>query len=172
MNSDPNHYVILGQVVGVFGVKGWVKIRSDTEPRRNILSYSPWYINSKGVWQSYVLQTGQAHNKGLIAQLAGCDDRDQAAELVGCDIAIQRDQLPPAGEGEYYWSDLVGLTVQNQAGTELGQIHELLPTGANDVLVVRQGQQETLIPYVPEYYILSIDLEAGLMVVDWQPEEE
>jgi len=170
MHSDPNHYVILGQVVGVFGVKGWVKIRSDTEPRANILQYSPWYLKQQNAWVSQRVVASQQQSKGLIVQFDGITDRDIAAQFVGCEIAVPREQLPAPAEGEYYWADLIGLRVRNQQGEDLGEVTNLLATGANDVLVVRDGELEHLIPYVAGYYVLKVDPAAGIIDVDWQRE--
>ena len=168
MNTDPNHYVIVGHVVGVFGVKGWVRIRSETKPYANILDYSPWYIQQQGQWTEYRLLQGQLHSKGVIAQLEGIADRDQAATLAGCSIAVRRSQLPVPAEGEYYWADLVGLAVYNLQGEHLGRVASLMETGANDVLVVQDTEQEYLIPYVTGVYIMQVDLPGGGIEVDWQ----
>ncbi len=172
MDSSPSHPVIVGQVAGVFGIKGWLKIRSETEPMTNILQYSPWYLKIKHQWHRFEVQTGQAHGKGLIAQLKGCEDRNQAVELVRAEIAIESDQLPDLGENEYYWSDLIGLSVQNQQGQLLGTIKDMLPTGANDVLVIEGQDKQVLIPYVLDYYVLEIDLESNTMLVDWPWQED
>lgn len=172
MDSNPSHPVIVGTVAGVFGIKGWIKVRSETEPATNILQYSPWYLSHNGTWLRYEVQEGQRHNKGLIAHLKDCDDRDLAASLVGYQIAIERSQLPEAGEGEYYWSDLIGLKVENKQGQELGVIRDLMPTGANDVLVIKNGENELLIPYVVDHYIVNVDLDQGKMTVDWEWFEE
>ena len=168
MHSDPKHYVILGQVLGVFGVKGWVKIRSDTEPRENILQYSPWYLRRPEGWVSYRLCASQMQSKGLIVQFEGITDRDVAAQLLGCEIAVPRAQLPTPAQGEYYWADLIGLKVRNTHGEDLGKVTSLLETGANDVLVVRDGESEHLIPYITGYYILKVDPAAGYIEVDWE----
>lgn len=168
MDSNPSHPVIVGTVAGVFGIKGWIKVRSDTEPATNILHYSPWFLHQNGQWIRYDVEEGQRHNKGLIAHLQGCDDRDLAALLVGYEIAIDRSQLAKTGEGEYYWSDLIGLKVVNRQGRELGEIRSLMETGANDVLVVQNGNNEVLIPYVMDHYIDRVDLEQGRLYVDWE----
>lgn len=168
MHSDPNHYVILGQVVGVFGVKGWLKVRSDTEPRDNILHYFPWYLKQQEGWVRQQVKAGQPQGKGLIVQLEGITDRDAAARLVGCDIAVSREQLPVPASGEYYWTDLIGLKVRNTRGENLGSVTGLLETGAHDVLVVQDGGLEHLIPYVTGYYVLKVDLAAGFIEVDWE----
>jgi 16S rRNA processing protein RimM len=161
--------VILGRIAGVYGVRGWVKVFSETKPKDNILDYNPWLINLDGSWKSIEVIEGKPHGKGLVAHLAGYDDRDLARKLVGAEIAIERDRLPAAAEGEYYWADLVGLKVITLDGTELGVVDHLLETGANDVLVV-QGERERLIPFVQGQYVREVDLETGLIKVDWDPE--
>jgi len=167
--DNDSDYVIVGRINGLYGVRGWCKIYSWTEPRENILKYSPWYLQQGGEWVEHRLATGKRHGKGVIAQLENCDDRDAAATLVNTMIAVKREQLPPAKEGEFYWSDLIGLVVKTTAGIELGKVTQLMPTGSNDVLVV-DGERERLIPFVQEDVIIKIDLDAGVIEVDWDPE--
>lgn len=167
--TDESQLVILGRVSGVFGVKGWVRVFSDTSPRTNILNYSTWYLQRAGTWKEHEVLSGRAHGKGVVAQLAGSDDRDQAAALVQANIAVQREQLPKLGPDTFYWSELEGLRVQTVAGVNLGTVDHLFETGANDVVVVK-GERERLIPYLWRDVICSVDLEAGLMTVDWDPE--
>ncbi len=168
--------ILLGKVSGVFGVKGWVKVHSDTEPRENILTYSPWYLQRQGQWQEYRLLAGKRQGKTVIAQLEHVSDRDVAVELRDTRIAIRRSQLPSAEEGNYYWSDLVGLQVVTTTGIELGQIDALMETGANDVLVVHEKADaghkpvERLIPFIQDAVVKSIDLSSGEMIVDWDPD--
>jgi len=172
----PADLVLMGRIVSLYGIKGWVKIHSDTVPRDNILGYSPWYLLRDGQWQRFSLQAGRIHGKGLVAQLEDCADRDRAAEWVGCTIAVLREQLPEV-EGEYYWRDLVGLQVRTTEGVLLGRIRELMETGANDVLVVREEatgvdsnkQIERLIPYIKGQVVKKVDLQAGDLIVDWDP---
>jgi len=158
--------IILGHVSGLFGVRGWVKIHSDTSPREGILGYKLWYLKKAGGWESTKLLAGRVQGKGVVAHLSGCDDRDQAVELVGADIAVRREQLPKLEPGEYYWSDLEGLRVENIEGVDLGVVSHLFETGANDVLVVK-GDRERLIPYTPGEAIREVDLKAGRILVDW-----
>jgi len=172
-SSDQEQWVPVGKISGLFGVKGWMKIYSNTQPRENILSYSPWFLQREGRWQEFELVSGQAHGKGVIAQLSGCQDRDAAAELIGTEIAIKRSQLPTAAPGEYYWSDLKGLTVVNLQGIELGKVVSLMETGANDVLIVHgaaekgKAKRERLIPYVVKQVIQDVNLDTKTMTVDW-----
>ena len=139
---------------------------SYTEPRDNIVHYQPWYLKRKGEWQEHRLAEGRQHGKGVVARLAGCEDRDRAALLIGAEIGVRRDQLPVAQPGEYYWSDLQGLQVVTLKGELLGTVDHLLETGANDVLVLR-GERERLIPFVLGQVIHDVDLEGGEIQVDW-----
>lgn len=170
--ATKQQWVVLGRVSGLFGVKGWVKVFSHTDPPGNILDYSPWYLQLDGQWQSVDLLQGKVHGKGIIAHLENCPDRDAAQRLVGVDIAIERSRLPKPAEDEYYWADLVGLQVINKAGLELGCVDHLLETGANDVLVIHsENKQEHLIPYVRGEVVQEIDLDKGLIQVDWDLED-
>jgi 16S rRNA processing protein RimM len=105
----------------------------------------------------------------LVAAIPDCVDRDRAAALVGAEIWVERGRLPRAKPGEFYWCDLEGLEVVNEAGIVLGTVSHLFATGANDVLVVK-GERERLIPYVPGEVVKQVDLEAQRMRVDWDAE--
>jgi len=160
--------VTLGHISGLFGVQGWVKVFSDTRPRQGILDYKVWLLERKDGWEQRNLLQGRRHGEGLIARLAGVDDRDQAAELVGARIAVPREQLPGGlAEGEFYWADLEGLQVVNEQGVDLGRIDHLFETGANDVMVVK-GDRERWIPYIWGQVVRAVDLAAGRMTVDWE----
>ncbi len=162
-------FIVMGRISGLFGVRGWVKVYSYSEPREGILNYSPWFLRQNDSWQAIEMLSGHRQGKGVVAHLQGCDDRDQATALMGCEIAVQRDQLPELAKDEYYWSDLQGLRVVNLEGVELGKISHLFETGANDVVVVK-GDRERLIPYTWGEAVRNVDLDAGLMIVDWDPD--
>jgi 16S rRNA processing protein RimM len=158
--------VVLGRITGLYGVRGWVKIRSETEPRDNILVYERWYLKTGDEWIEAEVQDGHRHGKGLAAKIVGIDDRDQAECLRDALIAVRREQLPALSPGEYYWADLVGLRVSNLDGVELGRVDHLIETGSNDVLVLH-GDRERLVPYLPGPVVKTIDLAGGTMIVDW-----
>lgn len=168
VGQEEDKQVIVGRIAGVFGVKGWVKVYSYTQPLDNILTYSPWQIRLGTGWQVVKPIEGRSHGKGIVALLEGYADRDAAASLVGCDIAVDRAQMPAAGEDEIYWADLIGLKVVTVDGVELGVVDHLFETGANDVLVVK-GERERLLPYI-DSVVQEVDLAAGMMRVDWDPE--
>lgn len=163
--------VPLGWVSGVFGVQGWVKVHSHTEPRERILEYGPWRLKEDdGDWREVAVLDGRRQGRTVVACLEGVEDRDQARALNGAEIAVPRDRLPPPGEGEYYWTDLEGLSVATLEGRELGRVEHLFRTGANDVMVVA-GERERLIPFVLDTFVRDVDFEAGLIRVDWDPED-
>ena len=167
--SEQQHNISVGKISGVFGVKGWVKVFSFTDPRENILTYSPWLLQKGDQIKTVNVVDGQLQGKTIVAQLAGIDDRDQAASLMGWDIFITQDQLPKAAKGEYYWSDLIGLQVETIDGVQLGAVDSLLETGANDVIIV-QGERERVIPFLQGRTIIKVDLDAGKIIVDWDPD--
>jgi 16S rRNA processing protein RimM len=159
--------LIVGRVIGVHGVRGWVKVFSETDPRKNILTYSPWYLGTSR--QAQEPAEGRCQGKRVIARLVDVEDRDQAAALVGQDIAVRREQLPPPSPDELYWADLEGLAVETADGRLLGRVSHLLATAANDVLVVK-GERERLIPFLWEDVIKDVDFDRGLILVHWDPD--
>lgn len=162
-------HISVGKISGVFGIKGWVKVFSFTDPRENILTYSPWLLKKNDETKTIAIVDGQLQGKTIVAQLAGIDDRNHAESLMGWDIFINPEQLPKTAKDEYYWSDLIGLTVETIDGVQFGVVDSLLETGANDVLIV-QGERERVIPFLQGQTIISVDLDAGKITVDWDPE--
>lgn len=163
-------YISAGEVSGVFGVKGGVKVFSFTQPRENILRYSPWLLQKNNQIKELKVVGGQRQGNLVVAELEGISDRDQAFALIGWSISIKREQLPKPKADEYYWVDLVGLEVETDLGVKLGKVDHLLETGANDVLVVVDGKVERLIPFLQPQTVLKVDLANQLLVVDWDPD--
>ena len=156
----------IGKISGVFGVKGWLKITSYTEPRDNILGYKYWILKKDGAEKSVKVLGGKLQGKSLVAQIDGVSDRDQALMLMGWTINIGYEQLSALEEGQFYWADLIGLAVENLDGVRLGNIETLFETGANDIILVN-GERERAIPFLRDQIVKSIDLETGKMLVDW-----
>lgn len=167
MADATDRRVTVGRVVGLFGVRGWVKVYSHTRPREAILNYSPWLLEINGSWRDFEVVEGRQQGKGVIARLRGYDDRDAAMALVGSEIAVAMAQLPPTQNNEYYWAQLEGLRVVTLDGDELGAVSHLFETGANDVMVVK-GERERLIPF-SKNTIQRVDLTGGVIHVDWDP---
>lgn len=178
MSNGGSNLIEVGRITAVFGIQGWVKIHSFTEPQGNLLEYGPWWLKTARGVKTVEIDDSRPHGKGFVAHIKGVDDRDQAARFTGVTIAVEKDQLPALDTEEYYWHQLQGLRVishwQGQS-RDLGRVAQLLETGANDVLVVRPDsdsldERERLVPYVPERYVRSVDLSAGRIDVEWDPE--
>ena len=177
-STEKSSLVNVGRLTAVYGIKGWLKVHSYTEPAENLFDYQPWLLKTAHGIKQVEIDEVRPHGDAFVVHLVGVDDRDQAAAFTAVDIAVNRDQLPELDEGEYYWSQLEGLRVITEfQGTtkDLGKVVKLFETGANDVLVVQgdEGsvdQRERLIPYVPDQFVLSVDLGKGEIRVDWDPE--
>lgn len=145
-----------------------MKIHAYTRQRADVFEYRHWLVGDGGNDRRYALVEGREQGRGLVAKLRGLDDREAAVALVGSSIHVSDDQLPALDDGEYYWHQLQGLDVETLTGEPLGRVDYLFETGANDVLVIA-GDQERLVPYIPEV-VREVDLDAGLIRVDWEPD--
>lgn len=168
--------VLLGRINGLFGVRGWLKVYSYTDPPANILTYPHWLLRQQGRdWRPMRVVDARVQGKGLIAHLAPEDaeplpDRDAAVPLLEADIAVARADLPEPAPGEVYWADLIDCRVETLTGDALGRVTDMMDTGAHAVMVVT-GDNEHLIPLVRGPIVQNIDLESGLVTVDWVPDE-
>lgn len=159
-------WVVIGRFGRPHGIKGFVTVHSFTEPRDNILRYSDWHVFLNNTWQPVKLLCVEVHNKAIVAQVEGYPERESAARLTNAEIAIQKEQLAVLEPGEYYWHQLIGMKVVNQKGESFGVVTEVMPTGANDVLVI-QGERKYLIPYLLGQFIIEINDSQQLITVDW-----
>lgn len=162
--------ILLGRVHGAFGVRGELKLESFTDPANAIFRYQPWTLrDAQGRERELAGARGRLTAKGVVATFPDVADRDTAEALRGAEVWVPRSALPPPKPGEYYWVDLEGLRVVNREGVDFGRVSHLFSTGANDVLVA-EGERERMIPFLQPDYIVSIDFEAGVVTVDWDPE--
>lgn len=162
--------ITVGCVGAPFGVRGWVHVQSFTAPVENITNYSTWYlsVNHLNNYQP-VKVVCKRHHQSIVAQIDGCADRDKATLWRGKLIAIPRSMLPKLTEGQYYWTDLVGLKVVDLQGECLGEIDHLYETGANDVMVIKNTKTSTKqhIPFVLNDVVVNICFTTKTIVVDW-----
>lgn len=166
--------VTLGRVAGVHGVRGGIKLHSLTRPIDKIFEYRRWWIAHGEGFEARVLE-GRVQGRALVAQISGPDgepitDRDIAAALLGAEIQVERSALPKLPQGEYYWADLLGLKVESTLGVALGQVEDMTSNGAQDVMVLRDGERRRLIPFVKPHIVKEVDMEAGRIVCDWHPD--
>ncbi len=158
--------VILGRVGAAFGVRGWTKIHSATDPPGNILDYRPWQIERDGQWREIEVAASEMRGAQVLVRFDGCFDREAAVSWRGCALATDRSRLPEPEEGEFYWTDLIGLSVFDRQGAFLGEVERIFETGANDVLVVA-GEKERLIPFLFGDVVRSVEIDAGRIIVNW-----
>jgi 16S rRNA processing protein RimM len=170
LNDNNRSMVIMGRVAAAHGIRGWVKIQPYTEYLDSLLDYPVWWIGSEqGPWKEVNVLECEMHNKTLAALLPNCPDRNASEKLKGLLIAVPRDSLPKQADGEYYWSDLIGLTVVTEAGATLGLVTQLIETGANQVLMVQGEVENILIPFVATA-IKQVDIKNKVIRVDWSAE--
>jgi len=163
--------IVLGRITAPFGIRGWVKVQAYGDRPDAWCEMPKWWLarNADAAatdWQTVALQEASTHGKGLVAKFAAIDDRDAALALTGFYVGAPRQALPANAEDEYYWADLVGLEVVNQAGERLGRVRSLLESGANAVLCVGDGEEERLLPFVAQV-VRKVDVIGGLICVDW-----
>lgn len=168
--------VVLGKFGAVYGINGWLKVISYTDIPEGIFDYTPWQIQVQGNWRQMQISGKKRHGNGLIVKLADVADRDQAQLYVNADIAVERSALPQLAEGDFYWRDLMGMAVVNEAGYHLGEVVDMMETGSNDVLVVKAnksdafGKTERLLPFLTDSVIKEVNNAERRILVDWDPD--
>jgi 16S rRNA processing protein RimM len=167
--GDAARLVVMGRVVGAFGVKGWIKVKPFSGKPDALAQHDRWAVHTRGGWREMDLEAFEVHAKGPVAKLAGADAREAADALRGADIAVPRDALGEAEEGTLYQVDLVGLEVVEEEGSVLGRVDGFFDAGETSVMVVAGQGRERLIPFVPDF-VKSVERDAGRIVVDWKPE--
>ncbi len=177
--ENPEKLITVGSISAVYGVKGWVKVYSHTNPMENILNYKHWIIDRNGRVETVEIDQGRRHGKGLIAHIVGCNDRELARSYCNSQIMITADEMPTIADDEIYWHQLENLDVftRTQAGDNvlLGKISHLMETGANDVLVIHPSKgsmdkRERLVPWLIDQVVLEVNPEKGFIRIDWDPE--
>ncbi|CAB1369690.1 ribosome maturation factor RimM [Denitratisoma oestradiolicum] len=161
--------IVLGRIVAPFGVQGWVHLHPFGDDPASWRRMSRWWLGSDPEgddWRPLDLLGLKPHGDGWVAGFYGIADRVGAESLKGLYLGAPREDLPRPDEGEYYWADLIGLAVVNEQGETLGRVDSLIETGANDVLVVMDGEQKRLLPFIDQV-VKSVDAAAGCIHVDW-----
>lgn len=162
-----NSQILIGQVSGCFGVKGWLKVFSYSDPRENITTYKDWIIDGK----LYESVQSKKNGKLIVAKLKDIDDKEAAQSFIGKNIEIKQSQLKKLDGQQYYWRDLIGLDVINTQGIKFGKVKNMLETGANDVMIIQASDRERLIPFIMDYTVIKVDIKNGSMLVDWHEDD-
>jgi 16S rRNA processing protein RimM len=166
--ADDSRRIVLGVVLGAFGIQGWVRIKPLGFDTTSLLTLNHWTLTLARQALAVRVEEAKQHGGSVLAKIAGVEDRDQAEAWRGAEVSVLRNQLPDAEPGEYYWNDLIGLTVRNVEGVDLGSVAGLIEAPAHDVLrVAGEGGRERLIPFV-EPIVRSVDIASRAITVDWQ----
>jgi 16S rRNA processing protein RimM len=165
MSGDPSSLIELGVVGAPFGVRGWVKLRSFTDPPDRLLQHRSLQLSVGGAWATYKIEASGRSGGQLTAKLSGVNTRDQAEGLRGAQVHVPRSELPQRDDKDFYRADLIGCEVVNLAGIHLGCVQHFIETPAQVLMVVR-GEQEYWVPAVPQH-LRRVDLQARRVVVDW-----
>lgn len=171
--SEP--IVVMAQVLSPYGVQGWIRLRSFSDDPAAMLGHQRWWLRAAGSddWREVTRAAGKVHSGSVLAQLDGVTTREAAMALRGAQVGVPRSALAALAPGEVYWADLVGLEVVNREGVALGRVVAVQEYGAHPVLRVApaagEARAERLIPFV-QAHVDDIDLPAGRIEVDWQPD--
>ena len=169
MSGESPALIQLGVVGAPFGVRGWIKLRSHTDPPERLLDHRNLRIGRGSIWRDYRIEASGRSGGALTVKLAGVEDRDQAQALRGAEVCVPRSELPPRDDKDFYRADLIGCEVVNLEGLGLGVVQHFVETPAQVLMVVR-GAQEFWIPAVP-LHLRRVDLRERRVVVDWSAAE-
>ncbi|SMG03029.1 ribosome maturation factor RimM [Burkholderia singularis] len=177
--SWPDDAVEVGAVVDAYGLKGWIKIAAHAGAGRGgdaLLKARHWWLQKGGERKSTRIVQAKPHGDAIVAHPAGLADRDAALALRGFRVFVRRGDFPALSDGEFYWVDLIGLDVVNEAGIALGKVADMIDNGAHSIMRVEypaignDAQPKTgerLIPFVG-VYVKAVEQAAGRIVVDWE----
>lgn len=166
--SSSEKDVVVGRIGAPYGLKGLAKFQSFTTPDSNILNYKELLLKAKKPGEPQLPVVVKAHGNKFVAQIDSIDDRDEVAKYTNFYCVVARDKFEELEDDEFYLEDLKGLQVVNTKNEKLGQVVDIFATGANDVLVVKGDNKEHLIPLVFDKYIIDVDYNAELIIIDWE----
>lgn len=188
-SSDPGEpppadLLLVGRVSGTYGIRGWVRVEPQNRPEDSVLRQARrWWVRACGprgpgaparpepAPRSVAIERARVHGASLVAKPEGCDDRDQALLLRGCDVLVSRADFPPGDDDEYYWTDLIGCEVHTPAGDLLGVVESVEDHGAHPLLnLLGADGALRMIPFIG-VFILAVDLAARRITADWPLED-
>ena len=167
MNSSiaKKDFVPIGKIVGIHGVRGNCKILSFAEALSVFEPGSKILVStSSGRRKTYEVNWAKPHSRTALLSLKEVNNRDQAKALVGSELYIEKSKVADLEDGSYYWFDLIGLNVFTIDEEYIGRLESIIPTGSNDVYVVKDDATEILIPALASV-VLDIDLDRKRMLV-------
>ena len=160
--------ILIGKIIGLHGIKGWLKIISFSSPPENIFKYSSIILTNNNIEDVFHIENTRKQGKKILIKLKGIDDRTLAEKYKESTIEINRSDLPDLSEGIYYWEDLIGCEVLNESKKKIGLVDSFLETGSNDVLIIEtNSKKKVLIPFIINESIKEVNLDDKLIIVEW-----
>jgi 16S rRNA processing protein RimM len=168
----PPDLVLVGHIIGAYGIRGWVRIRPYSSDADALLHTRTWWLD-KPELRDVEKMEAKHHGGDIVAHLMGVEDREVAEGLKGAAVQVSRSQFPSLQDDEFYWVDLIGLDVETMQGERLGTVRDMMDNGAHPILQVAEDAQqreekplEHLIPFV-DRFVKTVDRAAKKIVVDW-----
>ncbi|WP_285412063.1 ribosome maturation factor RimM [Variovorax sp. efr-133-TYG-130] len=173
----PADAIEVGRIADAWGIKGWFKVLPHSAQPEALFSSKRWFLQAPGAAAStafrLAIREAKEHSDCIVATSEDVPDRNAAEALRGARVFVPRSSFPTAGDDEYYWVDLIGLSVVNREGVVLGTVRELLATGPQTTLVLAAEEDgkaiERMVPFV-SVFVDKVDLPGRLITVDWQPD--
>ncbi len=163
--SDQEERIPVGKIIGTHGIKGVLRVFSYSGNIESLQCASTVSLTGgDNRVTEYGVSGVSSHGTVFLLSLAGFSDINQVLSLVGAEICLKRSQFPPTEEDEYYWRDLMGLSVFTDQGVQLGTLVDIFETGSNDIYVVRNEEREYLIPAIADV-ISHVDVVGKRMVI-------
>ncbi len=159
-----NNYFVIGKIVNTQGIKGELRVVPTTDEPERFKLLDSIFAQSKDICAEYEIESVRYHKQFVLLKLKGIDDMTSAEKLKGCEVKISEDKALPCGKDEYYIRDLYDMEVVTDTGENLGLITDIIFTGANDVYVVKNEQNEILVPAIKQC-ILNVDTANKKMTV-------
>lgn len=173
----PADAIEVGRIADAWGIKGWFKVLPHSAVPEALFSSKRWFLQAPGASAKtafrLAIREAKEHSNCIVASSEDVPDRNAAEALRGARVFVPRSSFPTAGDDEYYWIDLIGLSVVNREGVVLGTVRELLATGPQTTLVLTAEEDgkpvERMVPFV-SVFVDKVDLPGRLITVDWQPD--
>jgi len=173
----PADAIEVARIADAWGIKGWFKVLPHSAQPEALFSSKRWFLQAPGAAAStafrLAIREAKEHSDCIVATSEDVPDRNAAEALRGARVFVPRSSFPTAGDDEYYWVDLIGLSVVNREGVVLGTVRELLATGPQTTLVLAAEEDgkavERMVPFV-SVFVDKVDLPGRLITVDWQPD--
>jgi 16S rRNA processing protein RimM len=161
--------IIVGRIVAAHGIRGEVILHSFTQVPLDIADYDP--LSEEGGTRTFRIIAARQSAKGIIARIAGVNDRNAAEALAGVTLAVDRKQLPEPEPDAFYHADLIGLAAVDPSGSPVGTVIAVHNHGASDIIEIKPEAGDTLLVPFTAAFVPAVDLASRRMIVAMDTDE-